>query len=121
MPPGAAKGTLPFDLTVSDPLSRVQAYIEKYQDDPQYAVGLTREECDMSYTNVCAQGFEAVLMRSIRVMSAKRTAAEDGMEASVSFELTVPPGLCNPMDRMHGGAMATLADMSTTMATAYDS
>ena len=58
-------------------------------------------------------------MRSIRLTSAKRTPAEDGMEAVVSFELVVPSELCNPMDRMHGGAMATLADMATTMATAY--
>ncbi len=40
MPPGAAKGTLPFDVTVSDPLKRIQLYIETYKDDPQYAVRL---------------------------------------------------------------------------------
>jgi acyl-coenzyme A thioesterase PaaI-like protein len=57
-------------------------------------------------------------MRSIRVTSATKKSLKDGVEASVAFELTCPSGLCNPMDRMHGGAMATLADMATTMATA---
>lgn len=55
-------------------------------------------------------------MRSIEVASAAKGTSKDGMEASATFELTCPPGLCNPMDRMHGGAMATLADMATTMA-----
>ena len=57
------------------------------------------------------QGFEALLMRSIRVISATKYDLKDGIEASVTFELTLPSALCNPMDRMHGGAMATLADM----------
>ena len=44
-------------------------------------------------------------MRSMRVISAKKTPIDEGMVASATFELTVPPELCNPMDRMHGGAM----------------
>ena len=44
-------------------------------------------------------------MRSMRVISAKKTPIDEGMVASAAFELTVPPELCNPMDRMHGGAM----------------
>lgn len=48
---------------------------------------------DRSYADIRSQGFEAVLMRSIRVTSAKKSPAEDGVEASVSFELTVPSGL----------------------------
>jgi hypothetical protein len=41
----------------------------------------------------------------MRVVSAKKTPIEEGMVASATFELTVPLTLCNPMDRMHGGAM----------------
>ena len=44
-------------------------------------------------------------MRSMRVVSATKTPSEEGMVASATFELMVPPTLCNPMDRMHGGAM----------------
>jgi hypothetical protein len=38
---GAAKGTLPFDLSVSDPKERIQAYLDIYQD-PDYVVRLTK-------------------------------------------------------------------------------
>lgn len=58
-------------------------------------------------------------MRAIRVTSARRYSTEgEDKEAEATFELEVVPGLCNPMDRMHGGAMALLADMTTTMAAA---
>lgn len=40
------------------------------------------------------------------------------MLARCIFELQVSQGFCNHMGNMHGGAVATLADMSTTMATA---
>ncbi len=73
----------------------------------------------MQCVDINSQGFEAVLMRAIEVTSASTNAIGDGTEASASFEMIVAPELCNPMDRMHGGAMATLADMATTMATAY--
>lgn len=58
-------------------------------------------------------------MRVIRVMSASQSTTEGkGKEAKATFELEVIPELCNPMNRMHGGAMALLADMTTTMAAA---
>ncbi|KAH7064053.1 HotDog domain-containing protein [Paraphoma chrysanthemicola] len=96
-----AKGTIPFDIKIADPKARVQAYIDTYQKDVSYG------------------GFEESLMRAIRVISASESTSEGEAEGTkVDFELEVVPELCNPMDRMHGGAMALLADMSTTMAAA---
>lgn len=58
-------------------------------------------------------------MRSLRVVSAKaRKSPKDDFEAMVAFEIEAIPGLCNPIKRMHGGAVSLLADMTTTMATA---
>ena len=54
-------------------------------------------------------------MRSLQVVSAE--AREDSREATVVFELEAVPALCNPMGRLHGGAVALIADMTTTMAT----
>lgn len=55
-------------------------------------------------------------MRAIRVIGA--TLDSKSQEATTIFELDVVPGLCSPMERMHGGAMALLVDMATTMAAA---
>lgn len=103
---GAAKGSLPFDLSISDPKERIQAYLDIYQD-PDYVVRLTMYQRIQAihYFLIRWQGFEATMMRSMRVLSAKATSIEEGMVASATFELTIPPELCNPMDRMHGGAM----------------
>lgn len=40
------------------------------------------------------------------------------MEARVVFELEIVPGLCNSMGNCHGGAVAMLADNTTTAAAA---
>lgn len=56
-------------------------------------------------------------MRTMRVVSA--TAHTTGSEqAHCIFHLEILPGFCNPMGNMHGGAVALLADMATSMATA---
>ncbi|KAJ5025801.1 HotDog domain-containing protein [Bipolaris maydis] len=53
----------------------------------------------------------------MHVISASRNDVEGkGNEAEATFELEVIPQLCNPMNNMHGGAMALLVDMTTTMA-----
>ena len=58
-------------------------------------------------------------MRSIQVTSARICdIAAEGMAAHCTFELTVLPQFCNRMNNMHGGCVALLADMSTTMCTA---
>ncbi|CZT20240.1 uncharacterized protein RCC_06098 [Ramularia collo-cygni] len=95
----AVRGSFP--ISIKDPVERIQAYMNTYQDDPEY------------------DGFDALLMRNLRVISAKATdAAQDGMEAVSVYELDVVPGLCNSMGNMHGGAVATLADNTTTLAAA---
>ena len=40
------------------------------------------------------------------------------MEAHAVFEIEVVPMFCNAMGNMHGGAIATVADIATTMAIA---
>ena len=62
-------------------------------------------------------------MNSIKIISADQNPDGDSQTsdptlARAVFLLEVVPGLCNPMQNMHGGAVALLADMATTMATA---
>lgn len=58
-------------------------------------------------------------MKSITVISARaKQSPQDDFEAMCTFELEAVPGLCNPIEVMHGGAVALLTDMATTMATA---
>lgn len=58
-------------------------------------------------------------MRSITVLSARaKDGPEDDFEAICTFEIQAIPGLCNPIEVMHGGAVALLTDMATTMTTA---
>ena len=47
-----------------------------------------------------------------------QSAARDGMEAIAIFEIEALHGLCNAINIMHGGAVATVVDMATSMATA---
>lgn len=59
-------------------------------------------------------------MRNTQVISAERarSADEQGWLSKAVFEVRAVPGLCNPMNNMHGGAVALLADMMTSMAAA---
>lgn len=58
-------------------------------------------------------------MQNMRVISARVTdIAQEGMAAHCTFEIEVLPQFCNRMDNMHGGCVALLADMTTTMCTA---
>ncbi|KAK4502192.1 hypothetical protein PRZ48_005617 [Zasmidium cellare] len=96
-----AKGPIGFDVSIQDPKERIQAYIDTYRNDKSYG------------------GFEASLMKAIHVTSVSlQHPAPSSTLATSTFELVVIPPLCNPMGNMHGGAVATLADMATTMATA---
>lgn len=54
----------------------------------------------------------------MRVVSATKTSSENGMESQAVFECDVVPGLCNSTGNMHGGAVATLVDNTTTAAQA---
>lgn len=57
-------------------------------------------------------------MRTIRVASATSSTSLGSELAHCVFHLEILPAFCNPMGNMHGGAVALLADMATTMATA---
>ena len=57
-------------------------------------------------------------MRTISVHSASASSTSGAELAHCVFHLRVLPAFCNPMGNMHGGAVALLADMATTMATA---
>ena len=53
-------------------------------------------------------------MQSLRVVDARaKESPKDDFEAIVVFEIEAVPGLCNPIQRMHGGAVSLLADMTT--------
>ena len=57
-------------------------------------------------------------MRSLSVISARpKQSPDDDFEAICLYELEAVPGFCNPIGVMHGGAVALLVDMATTMAT----
>ncbi len=63
--------------------------------------------------------FDLKLMQSIKILSAEATAPlTAGMAARCVFELEVLPAFCNRMGNMHGGCVALLADMATTLTTA---
>ncbi|KAF2159417.1 hypothetical protein M409DRAFT_30167 [Zasmidium cellare ATCC 36951] len=106
MPAKTAKGPIGFDVSISDPKERIQAYIDTYRNDEEY------------------EGFESTLMKSLHIISASVSLPNPNPPqasstlATTTFALPVVPALCNPMGNMHGGAVATLADMATTMATA---
>lgn len=69
--------------------------------------------------SLTCQKFDLRLMQNIRVISARVTdIAKEGMAAHCTFEIEVLPQFCNRMDNMHGGCVALLADMATTMCTA---
>ena len=58
-------------------------------------------------------------MNTIQIVSARQSvSSEEAFETHCILEIEAVPGLCNPIGRMHGGAVSLLADMSTTMATA---
>lgn len=63
--------------------------------------------------------FDLELMQNIRVISARTCDIEkEAMSAHCVFEVKVLPQFCNRMQNMHGGCVALLADMTTTMCTA---
>lgn len=107
-----------FDVSLP-PKERIQKYIDTYRNDPAYKV---KHIPNTSFRHLTSfQGFESALMYSLNLISVHAQSPKDPSSASLAttiFELTVIPQLCNPMNNMHGGAVATLADMATTMAAA---
>lgn len=88
-----------FPLEPTDPKARVQAYLDLYRNDDEF------------------KGFEAPLMRThLQLISA--TVSPTAPLSTVTFELTVPPSLCNRTDNLHGAAVGLIMDMVTTLAVA---
>ncbi|KAF2762879.1 hypothetical protein EJ05DRAFT_495730 [Pseudovirgaria hyperparasitica] len=107
-----ANGAIGFDVSIADPVARIQSFIDKWHQAKDY------------------NGFDAALMRHIRIISTSlspsSSSSSPGVDdmsypatvATAKFTLLTIPALCNPMSRMHGGAVALLVDMATTMTTA---
>ncbi|KAL2064494.1 hypothetical protein VTL71DRAFT_4988 [Oculimacula yallundae] len=91
-----------FAVQEKDLVARVQAFIDGYKNHPEY------------------QGFDASLMRALKVESATISRADNSLTpiAKTTFSVLVSPNLQNPRGFMHGGAQALLVDMCTTMAVA---
>ena len=63
--------------------------------------------------------FDTELMLNTKVISGSACSSErDAMEAKASLEVFVDKALANPMGNMHGGAVALLVDMATSIAMA---
>ncbi|PVH74829.1 Thioesterase/thiol ester dehydrase-isomerase [Cadophora sp. DSE1049] len=91
-----------FAVKESDPVARIQTFIDGYKTIPNY------------------EGFDGPLMKAIKVESASviQNSKTSTLTAKTIFSILVTPNLQNPRGFMHGGAQALLVDMCTTMAVA---